>query len=119
MATALLLVRGGRFGSATLFPRLQLAVRPEPGDVLLWINADSNDVREEDSLHGACPFDEGEKIAVSLWIRCNYQEALQCSLAHESYEPERLIRTGEMEEASWRHLRCKERPPRPFDDPRL
>jgi hypothetical protein len=43
------------------------------GDLLLWFNADSNDGREERALHAACPILAGRKIAVSLWIRGNFQ----------------------------------------------
>ncbi|KAH7716616.1 CBN-PHY-4 protein [Aphelenchoides avenae] len=66
----------------------------EFGDLILWFNADSNDARETDSLHAACPIEEGEKIAVSLWIRGNFQDGLKCSTSHPGYIPLELLRSG-------------------------
>lgn len=69
--------------------------RPRLGDLILWFNADSNDARETNSLHAACPIEEGEKIAVSLWIRGNFQDGLKCSITHPGYAPLELLRSGE------------------------
>lgn len=88
LATALLLVETAKKGGFTVFPKLGLTINPERGllisgeynliwenigDLLLWFNADSNDQREEEALHAACPILEAQKIAVSLWIRGNFQ----------------------------------------------
>uniref|UniRef100_A0A915NPY0 Prolyl 4-hydroxylase alpha subunit domain-containing protein n=1 Tax=Meloidogyne floridensis TaxID=298350 RepID=A0A915NPY0_9BILA len=81
LATALLIVRTAK-GSFTTFPNLNLTVGPERGDLLLWLNSNSNGKREQNALHAACPIIEGRKIA----------NALKCSLNHPSYEPEDLIK---------------------------
>uniref|UniRef100_A0A183CM01 Fe2OG dioxygenase domain-containing protein n=1 Tax=Globodera pallida TaxID=36090 RepID=A0A183CM01_GLOPA len=92
LATALLLVDTAERGGSTVFPNLGLNIVPEKGDLLLWMNADSNDRREQNALHAACPVVVGEKIAVSLWIRGNFQNTLKCARTHPGYEPEELVR---------------------------
>ncbi|KAI1728058.1 2OG-Fe(II) oxygenase superfamily domain-containing protein [Ditylenchus destructor] len=92
LATALLLVKTAERGGSTVFPRLNFTIQPDIGDLILWFNGDSNDRRELNALHAACPIQQGEKIAVSLWIRGNYQNNLQCAITHAGYEPEHIIR---------------------------
>jgi len=92
LATAFFVVKPARRGGATLFPNLGLAIKPSAGDLLLWMNVDSNDRREDDSYHAGCPIERGEKVAVTLWVRSRYQDFMQCSLVHEGYEPEQLVR---------------------------
>lgn len=55
------------------------------------MNADSNDNRELESLHAACPIEKGEKMAVSLWIRGNFQDQLKCPLEDERYNAKMLV----------------------------
>jgi hypothetical protein len=76
------------------------------GDLLLWANADSNDGREEAALHAACPIEEGHKMAVSLWIRGNFQDQLECSMENERYDAEMLIKRKDW----WPQLRFDSRP---------
>lgn len=44
-----------------------------------------------DSLHAACPIESGQKIAVSLWIRGNFQDGLKSSLSSGRYDATDLI----------------------------
>lgn len=107
VATALFIVEAATGGGGTVFPRLNLTVMPQEGDsekkqgtisvsfagdLLLWVNADSNDELESLSLHAACPIEKGEKLAVSLWLRGRLQDELQSSLNGAHYETRHLIR---------------------------
>ncbi|KAH7720037.1 Protein PHY-4 a [Aphelenchoides avenae] len=98
LATTLLAVKTATKGGGTLFPSLRTVIRPEPGDLLLWFNADSNEVRENDSVHAGCPIEKGEKIALTLWFRSKYQDGLKCSTMHAGYEPLDLLKRGERHE---------------------
>ena len=51
-----------------------LKVDPVPGDAVLWVNMQADERKEQDSLHGACPTWEGQRIAASMWIRARGQE---------------------------------------------
>ncbi|KAI6237373.1 Fe2OG dioxygenase domain-containing protein [Aphelenchoides besseyi] len=113
MATALFIVQTAERGGGTVFPQLRLTIQPEKGDLLLWMNADSNDKREDDCLHAACPIEDGEKVAVSLWFRGNFQDDLQCDLRNERYNARDLIRDRKHHK---RQLRFENRPPIELDD---
>jgi hypothetical protein len=75
------------------------------------MNADSNDNKEELSLHAACPIEKGEKMAISLWFRANFQDRLQCSKVDERYDAQMLI-----EREFGHNLRYDSRPQIHFDD---
>uniref|UniRef100_A0A1I7SAP1 Fe2OG dioxygenase domain-containing protein n=2 Tax=Bursaphelenchus xylophilus TaxID=6326 RepID=A0A1I7SAP1_BURXY len=92
MATALLIVQQAELGGGTIFPHLDLVVESDPGDLLLWFNADSNDVREQNSLHASCPVERGQKMAVSLWIRGNFQDQLFCPVQSSRYSAVDMVK---------------------------
>lgn len=75
------------------------------------MNADSNDNKEMLSLHAACPIEDGEKMAVSLWFRANFQDRLQCSMEDERYDAKMLVEQGNKYK-----LRYDSRPQIIFDD---
>ncbi|KAH7696813.1 CBN-PHY-4 protein [Aphelenchoides avenae] len=77
---------------------LMVKTATKGGDLLLWFNADSNEVREDDSVHAGCPIEKGEKIALTLWFRSKYQDGLKCSTMHAGYEPLDLLKRGERHE---------------------
>uniref|UniRef100_A0A914YCY8 Prolyl 4-hydroxylase alpha subunit domain-containing protein n=1 Tax=Panagrolaimus superbus TaxID=310955 RepID=A0A914YCY8_9BILA len=89
LATALIIVKTADEGGATVFPKMKVVVSPEPGDVILWFNANLKFEQEDLSFHGACPILSGRKIAMSLWIRCKHHKDLGCqktdaeSLSHQ------------------------------------
>ncbi|CAD5223253.1 unnamed protein product [Bursaphelenchus okinawaensis] len=92
MATALLIVQPAEVGGGTVFPNLELVVQPGAGDLLLWFNADSNDDREYNSLHAGCPIEKGQKMAVSLWLRGNFQDQLYCPTYSSRYTSYDMIK---------------------------
>lgn len=76
------------------------------------MNADSNDNKEELSLHAACPIEKGKKMAVSLWFRGNFQDRLTCSTEDARYDARMLI---ERENRQY-ELRFNSRPQIYFED---
>lgn len=43
-------------------------------------------------MHAACPIIEGTKMAISLWIRGNFQDNLKCSIKHSGYDVKNILR---------------------------
>lgn len=70
LVTTLLYLNHVEAGGATGFPKLELEVRPIPGNLLLFHNCHpGTDLRHELSLHGGLPVTAGEKWAANLWFR--------------------------------------------------
>ena len=49
-------------------------------------------------MHAGCPVEAGEKLALSLWFRRNFQDGLKCSTLHAGYNPLDLLKRGEKTE---------------------
>uniref|UniRef100_A0AC34G9F1 Fe2OG dioxygenase domain-containing protein n=1 Tax=Panagrolaimus sp. ES5 TaxID=591445 RepID=A0AC34G9F1_9BILA len=94
LATALVIVKTANKGGATVFPKLNVVVAPESGDVILWFNANLKFEQEDLSFHGACPILSGRKIAMSLWIRCRHHKDIGCPADYgsSSHQLEDVIR---------------------------
>lgn len=60
-------------GGNTVFPQLQLSVRPEPGAVLLWVNVKADGTFDTRSCHLGCPVVYGNKWIANKWIRYHGQ----------------------------------------------
>lgn len=75
LVTCLLYLNEPSAGGNTLFPNLDLEIRPLRGRMLLFHNCHpESTVRHPDSLHGGLPVLEGEKWACNFWFReQNYQ----------------------------------------------
>jgi len=56
-------------GGETEFPYLDLKIKPEPGCVVLFENADSNGLPYLDSRHAGLPVTAGSKWISTLWLR--------------------------------------------------
>lgn len=70
LVTTLLYLNYVEGGGATGFPKLNLDVRPLPGNLLLFHNCYPGTNRKHDnSLHGGMPVTAGEKWAANLWFR--------------------------------------------------
>lgn len=69
MTTALLYLNDEMTGGATLFPKLDLAVQPKKGQVLIFDNCDSDGNFYPDSLHCGAAVEQGEKWLLSCWFR--------------------------------------------------
>ncbi|KHJ75461.1 hypothetical protein OESDEN_24923 [Oesophagostomum dentatum] len=91
-ATLLLVLKRADKGGETVFPYLQRTITQEVGDVLLWINLDRTGKGNTNSLHGACPILEGEKIAATLWLRERGQPMMHNPDGMELFDVEALAR---------------------------
>ncbi|KAK0412617.1 hypothetical protein QR680_006310 [Steinernema hermaphroditum] len=76
IVTFLTVLKTAQKGGGTVFPRLGITVQPNPGDVMFWFNMEPDASKAMDSLHGACPILEGEKIGATLWVKAFGQEFL-------------------------------------------
>lgn len=57
-------------GGETDFPRLDLAVAPRRGMLLVWNNADRDGVPNPFTIHAGNPVHSGTKYVVTRWYRC-------------------------------------------------
>jgi prolyl 4-hydroxylase len=67
--TMLVWLNEGYEGGETWFPRPKLALKGQPGDALLFRNADEDGRRDMGSAHAGLPVKAGEKLIASRWIR--------------------------------------------------
>ncbi|CAQ35068.1 Fe2OG dioxygenase domain-containing protein [Caenorhabditis elegans] len=68
IATVLVILQIAKKGGTTVFPRLNLNIRPKAGDVIVWLNTLSTGESNSQTLHAACPIHEGTKIGATLWV---------------------------------------------------
>jgi prolyl 4-hydroxylase len=57
-------------GGETDFPKLDIAVRPHAGALLIWNNADENGVPNPLTAHAGNPVIRGTKYIITRWYRC-------------------------------------------------
>jgi prolyl 4-hydroxylase len=67
--TVLVYLNDGYTGGETLFCKSGLKVRGEPGDALVFRNADEEGRPDPDSLHAGLSVTSGVKLIASRWIR--------------------------------------------------
>uniref|UniRef100_A0A1A9WN34 procollagen-proline 4-dioxygenase n=1 Tax=Glossina brevipalpis TaxID=37001 RepID=A0A1A9WN34_9MUSC len=60
-------------GGATVFPRIQKAIRPQKATALFWYNLNNEIETDPNTLHGGCPVLIGSKWVITKWIRSNAQ----------------------------------------------
>lgn len=70
LVTGLLYLNEVAAGGGTVFPKLDLAIEPQPGRLVIFHNclAGTNE-RNPRSLHGGLPVERGEKWACNFWFR--------------------------------------------------
>jgi len=57
-------------GGETIFPNLDISIKPHVGSVLVFENCKKNSTEPHpNSLHGGAPVISGEKWAINLWFR--------------------------------------------------
>jgi prolyl 4-hydroxylase len=56
-------------GGATIFPELDLSIRGEPGDLLVFRNSNADSIPDERMRHAGDPVTSGEKWIATRWIR--------------------------------------------------
>lgn len=70
LCTAILYLNDVQAGGRTRFPRLDLAIRPELGNVLVFDSCESGTRRVHPlALHASEPLEAGEKWIANLWFR--------------------------------------------------
>lgn len=67
--TAMVYLNAVERGGATDFPRLGLAIQPEPGLLVAWNNMDRSGRPNRAMLHAGTPVAEGEKYVLTQWYR--------------------------------------------------
>lgn len=68
--TAMVYLNAVEEGGETDFPELDLAVRPSPGALLVWNNADEDGMPNQRTVHSGNPVARGTKYIVTKWYRC-------------------------------------------------
>jgi prolyl 4-hydroxylase len=68
--TAMVYLNDVSEGGETDFPRLDLAVTPRQGVLLVWNNADRDGVPNPFTIHAGNPVSSGTKYVVTRWYRC-------------------------------------------------
>jgi prolyl 4-hydroxylase len=56
-------------GGETYFPKLDLKVKPDPGDAIFWFDLHRDGREHPLTLHGGLPVEEGNKMAINVWLR--------------------------------------------------
>lgn len=70
VATVLFYLSENMLGGGTVFPLLNLAVKPVQGSALIWYNTQRNALEGEMlTLHAGCPVIFGRKWIANLWLR--------------------------------------------------
>jgi 2OG-Fe(II) oxygenase superfamily. len=67
--TAMVYLNSIEHGGETDFPRLDLAVAPRQGTLLVWNNADRDGVPNPFTLHAGNPVGNGTKYVITQWYR--------------------------------------------------
>ncbi|EGT49115.1 CBN-PHY-4 protein [Caenorhabditis brenneri] len=92
IATVLVILQIAKKGGTTVFPKINLNIRPKAGDVIVWLNTLSSGESDPQTLHAACPIKEGNKIGATLWVHSKGQElSLPCSLQENVYETKNFL----------------------------
>ncbi|KAI6185269.1 AMP-binding protein [Aphelenchoides besseyi] len=80
-------------GGGLIFPKNEILLNARPGDLIIWLNMNSNYERAEGSFHGTCPVIDGEKMEITMWIRSKGQELrYPCASTNQSFPLTPLIR---------------------------
>ena len=69
IATFIMYLYTTEAGGETIFPRLDIKVKPVRGNALLFYNCDAHGVVDTRTLHGGAPVIGGEKWIATRWLR--------------------------------------------------
>ncbi len=70
--TAMIYLNAVEEGGETEFPRLGIAVPPQPGTLLAWNNAQADGTVNQATLHAARPVLRGQKYVITKWYRTRH-----------------------------------------------
>jgi prolyl 4-hydroxylase len=56
-------------GGNTIFPHLQLAIRPTQGDAIVFYSHLHDGTLDEQTMHSGCTITSGFKSVANVWIR--------------------------------------------------
>ncbi|XP_034486713.1 prolyl 4-hydroxylase subunit alpha-2-like [Drosophila innubila] len=82
IATTLFYLSNVESGGATVFPELNLTVKPQKGTALVWHNLHMNGERHLKTWHTACPVLVGTKYVLTKWIYSFSQMFIKPCLAN-------------------------------------
>lgn len=68
-ATILVYLNDDFTGGETIFPKLNIKIKPKIGKVLIFYSLDSKENTILDSLHGGLPITSGVKWICNKWYR--------------------------------------------------
>lgn len=66
--TCIIYINDGYVGGETHFPRLDIAIKGEPGDMLVFDNLDAEGKPDERMQHAGLPVTSGEKWIATRWV---------------------------------------------------
>jgi prolyl 4-hydroxylase len=71
-------------GGGTLFPHLNLTVKPLKGRAVIWSGVKEDKEINPDGFHGGLPVQDGRKTVCNLWVRdqdqLNWQNRYEISI---------------------------------------
>ena len=73
--TAMLYLSEVQSGGFTIFPKLNLAFKPQPGQLLWWVLRKTDGVPDQRMTHLGCPVMYGDKWILNKWINWGAQMA--------------------------------------------
>ncbi|XP_037812178.1 prolyl 4-hydroxylase subunit alpha-2-like [Lucilia sericata] len=85
IATVLFYLTDVEQGGGTAFPYMKQHLLPKKGSAAFWYNLHASGVRNERTMHGACPIIVGSKWVLNRWIREHDQsDRRPCLLFNDS-----------------------------------
>lgn len=60
-----------KLGGSTVFPAINLNIKPQQGLAVVWNNRYPNGEVNYDTLHAGLPIEDGEKLIITKWFREN------------------------------------------------
>ena len=88
--TALFYLNDGFEGGETVFPKVDVTIKPEVGMCITWVNVFDNGDLNKESLHAGLPVISGKKYIATKWVRKTPFNITSTSNKIESFESWKL-----------------------------